>query len=125
MYQISFAEREAQLRQVLDFCYGILGEHLREAAPYRQEDWIERMEEDNKLLVYAYEDGEVISAVLGRRESGESLVCGFAACKASRRRQGITKRSMLYLRMRQSGQDSGISRWVLTRTGFMKIANIM
>lgn len=94
MYRISFVEREAQLRQVLDFCYGILGEHLREAAPYRQEDWIERMEEDNKLLVYAHEDGEVISAVLGRRESGESLVCGFVACKAGRRRQGITKRLM-------------------------------
>lgn len=94
MYQISFVEKESQLGQVLDFCYGILGEHLRDVAPYRYEDWIERMEEDKELLVYAQEDGEVIAAVLGRRESGESLVCGFVACKASRRRQGITGRLM-------------------------------
>lgn len=94
MYQISFVETEEQLKRVLDFCYGILGEHLREIAPYRYRDWIERLEEDKKLLVYAYEDGRVISAVLGRRESAESLVCGFVACEAGRRRQGITKRLM-------------------------------
>lgn len=94
MYEISFAEKESQLRKVLDFCYGILGEHLRDAAPYRYQDWLKRMEEDNRLLVYAHEDGDVISAVLGRRESGESLVCGFVACEASRRRQGITRRLM-------------------------------
>lgn len=87
-------ETEPQLRQVLDFCYGILGENLRDVAPYRYEDWIERMERDNKLLVYAHEDGKVISAVLGRRESEESLVCGFVACEAGHRRQGITKRLM-------------------------------
>lgn len=94
MYQVSFVEKESQLKQVLDFCYGILGEHLREVAPYRYEDWLKWMEEDNKLLVYAHEDGDVISAVLGRRESAESLVCGFVACEAGHRRQGITKRLM-------------------------------
>lgn len=94
MYQISYVETEEQLKQVLDFCYDILGQDLRDVVHYRYEDWKERLENDNKLLVYAYEDGKVISAVLGRRESGESLVCGFVACEASRRRQGITKRLM-------------------------------
>ena len=94
MYQISYVETEEQLKQVLDFCYDILGQDLRDVVHYRYEDWKERLENDNKLLVYAYEDGNVISAVLGRRESGESLVCGFVACEASRRRQGITKRLM-------------------------------
>lgn len=94
MYQISYVKTEEQLKQVLDFCYDILGQDLRDVVHYRYEDWKERLENDNKLLVYAHEDGNVISAVLGRRESGESLVCGFAACEASRRRQGITKRLM-------------------------------
>lgn len=69
MYSISFVETEPQLKQVLDFCYGILGQHLRDISPYRYEDWKERIERDSKLLVYAHEDGNVISAVLGRREN--------------------------------------------------------
>ena len=106
MYQISFVETEEQLKQVLDFCYNILyctpvefavqslEQHLRDAENYRYEDWKERLENDNKLLVYAHENGHVISAVLGRRETAESLVCGFAACEAGHRRQGITGRLM-------------------------------
>ncbi len=106
MYEISFVETEEQLKQVLDFCYNILyctpvefavqslEQHLRDAENYRYEDWKERLENDNKLLVYAHENGHVISAVLGRRETAESLVCGFAACEAGHRRQGITGRLM-------------------------------
>ncbi len=48
MYQISFVETGEQLKQVLDFCYGILGEHLREIALYRYRDWAERFEEENQ-----------------------------------------------------------------------------
>lgn len=94
MYSISFVETEPQLKQVLDFCYGILGQHLRGISPYRYEDWKERIERDSKLLVYAHEDGNVVSAVLGRRENAESLVCGFVACEIGHRRQGITKKLM-------------------------------
>ncbi len=94
MYSISFVETEPQLKQVLDFCYGILGQHLRGISPYRYEDWKERIERDSKLLVYAHEDGNVVSAVLGRRENAESLVCGFVACEICHRRQGITKKLM-------------------------------
>lgn len=94
MYQVSFVRTEWELKQVLDFCYGILGQHLRDISPYRYEDWKERIERDSKLLVYAHEDGNVISAVLGRRENEESLVCGFVACEIGHRRQGITRRLM-------------------------------
>ena len=90
MYSISFVETEPQLKQVLDF----LLRHLRGISPYRYEDWKERIERDSKLLVYAHEDGKVISAVLGRRENEESLVCGFVACEIGHRRQGITRRLM-------------------------------
>ncbi len=89
MYQISFVETEEQL-----FADTSLEQHLRDAENYRYEDWKERLENDNKLLVYAHENGHVISAVLGRRETAESLVCGFAACEAGHRRQGITGRLM-------------------------------
>ena len=90
MYSISFVKTEPQLKQVLDF----LLRHLRGISPYRYEDWKERIERDSKLLVYAHEDGNVISAVLGRRENAESLVCGFVACEIGHRRQGITKKLM-------------------------------
>lgn len=91
MYQVSYVRTLEQLRQVLDFCYDILGQHLRDIDNYRLEDWEGRLEKDSKLLVYAQEDGNVISAVLGRRESPESLVCGFVACAPDYRRRGITK----------------------------------
>lgn len=44
--------------------------------------------------MYAHEDGNVVSAVLGRRENAESLVCGFVACEIGHRRQGITQKLM-------------------------------
>ncbi len=91
MYEISYIETEEQLKPVLDFCYDILGQHLRDIENYRYDDWKDRITLDNKLLVYAHEGGHVISAVLGRRESAESLVCGFVACAPDYRRQGITR----------------------------------
>ena len=38
MYQVSFVRTEWELKQVLDFCYGISGQHLRGISPYRYED---------------------------------------------------------------------------------------
>lgn len=43
MYQVSFVRTEWELKQVLDFCYGILGQQLRDISPYRYEDWKERI----------------------------------------------------------------------------------
>ena len=101
MYEISYIETEEQLKQVLDFCYDILGQHLRDIENYRYDDWKDRIKSDSKLLVYAHEGGHVISAVLGRRESAESLVCGFVACAPEHRRQGIT-RGLICQMMQQS-----------------------
>ena len=53
MYEISYIETEEQLKPVLDFCYDILGQHLRDIENYRYDDWKDRITLDNKLLVYA------------------------------------------------------------------------
>lgn len=41
-------------------------------------------------------EDKIVSAVLGREESSESLVIGFVACEEEYRRQGISKALMSY-----------------------------
>lgn len=95
---VSYIENEAQLKPVLDMCYRILGEHLRQVEQYTYAAWRKRLEgEDRRLLLYARQGEAAVSAVLARRESDESLVCGFVACREEYRGQGITKKLMLAL----------------------------
>lgn len=74
MYQILQIKNEEQLAPVLEMCYRILGKHLREVDNYKFEDWKQRIDKDSALLLYAYENNKVLSAVLGRRESSDSLI---------------------------------------------------
>ena len=85
---------EVTLHRVLDLCCGILGERVCQRAPYRREDWLIRLTECLELLLYAADGKRIVSAVMGRPESVESLVCGFVACDEKYRRQGITRRLM-------------------------------
>lgn len=103
--ETSFIQDEERLREVLDLCYGILGQHLRQMAPYRYEDWLRRLKgEERRLLVYAHQGGKVLSAVLARRESKESLIIGFAACVEEYRGRGITKQLMEILEVEARAQ---------------------
>lgn len=95
--EILHVSDEARLYEVLEMCYRILGERLRKLEQYSPEAWRDRLERDGRLMLYAIDGEEIVSAVLGRRESGESLVCGFVACDERYRGQGITKRLMLAL----------------------------
>ena len=90
---ISAIQNESQLDAVLEFCYGILGQHLRDIDGYRHEEWLARVEKHSSLLLYAHEDGEPIAAVLGRPENADSLVMGFVACDEKHRLRGITRAS--------------------------------
>lgn len=83
---------EEMLNAALDLCYPILGHEDHEL--YRREAWIERFRAGNQPLVCAEADGEIISAVLGRSESSESLIIGSVACREDFRRRGITSRLM-------------------------------
>ena len=85
---------EVTLHRVLDLCCGILGERVCQRAPYRREDWLIRLTECPELLLYAADGKRIVSAVMGRPESVESLVCGFVACDEEYRRLGITRRLM-------------------------------
>ncbi|MFA6730132.1 MAG: GNAT family N-acetyltransferase [Eubacteriales bacterium] len=90
--QISYIENEDQLKLVLDFCYDILGKHLKQVDNYKYGDWQKRIENYSRVLIFAQQDKKVIAAVLGRPESTESLVMGFTACDENYRMRGITKK---------------------------------
>ena len=121
---VGYVETEEELKAVLRLCYRLLTPKLMMTLPGEKNDsesvyvaaeemknqgavdseifeniyayaaWKERMEKYSRLLVYAKQDGEIVSAVLGRAESEESLVCGMVACNEKFRRRGITKTLM-------------------------------
>ncbi|MDE5891288.1 MAG: GNAT family N-acetyltransferase [Acetatifactor sp.] len=84
---------EQELAAVLELCYRILGEDHSEMYGY--EAWRKRLANGDPL-VYGEKEGKILSAVLGREESEESLVIGFVACEEEYRRQGITRALMSY-----------------------------
>lgn len=84
---------EESLNKSLDLCYSLLGHEDHET--YRRSAWLKRFHSGNQPLVCATVNGEVVSAVLGRSESSESLILGFAACREDFRGRGITRRLMV------------------------------
>lgn len=96
MVQWKDIQSEQELQNALELCYRSLGEHLREHELYCCEAWQKRLADGLQPLVYAEQDGRVVSAVLGRAENKDSLVIGFVACDESCRRQGITSGLMHY-----------------------------
>lgn len=82
MVQWKEIQTKEQLQNALELCYRCLGEHLREHELYSCEAWQKRLADGLQPLVYAEQDGRVVSAVLGRAENKDSLVIGFVACDA-------------------------------------------
>lgn len=93
-WELRQAATEEELEAVLALCARILGDDTLERAPYRREDWRERLAQTPELLLYAVSGGIPVAAVLGRRENRESLIAGFVACEEGFRRQGITQALM-------------------------------
>lgn len=87
-------ETEQELNDVLEMCYDILGTDNDEIYGY--DAWHKRFLDGLAPLVFAMQDGEIVSAVLGRAENEESLVIGFVACCEKYRKQGITRALMNY-----------------------------
>lgn len=90
-YTIKQISDERTLRAVLNMCYTILGEHYE--GLYSYEAWVRRLDR-GYLMLYAEYGGEPIAAVLGRAESPDSAVIGFAACVEKYRGRGITRSLM-------------------------------
>ena len=88
-YKIRVVEDITELNKVLKFCYEILGEHDDNDNVYGPAAWANRLNE-NYLMVFAEADGDIVSAVMGRAENQDSIVLGFAACRADCRNNGIT-----------------------------------
>ena len=70
-------------------CYSVLGQNDSELYGYAA--WRQRFLNGAEPLAAAWKDGKIVSAVLGRAESPDSLVIGFVACHPDYRRQGITR----------------------------------
>ena len=87
-------ETEKELKDVLEFCYNILGEVNSELYGY--EAWYKRFLDRSQPLVYAWKDEKIVSAILGRTENQDSLIIGLVACHKDYRRQGITKNLLEY-----------------------------
>ncbi len=90
-YTIKQISDERTLRAVLNMCYSILGEHYE--GLYSYEAWVRRLDR-GYLMLYADCGGEPIAAVLGRAESPDSVVIGFAACVEKYRGHGVTRSLM-------------------------------
>lgn len=87
-YSIKQISDERTLRRVLDMCYSILGEHYE--GLYSRDAWARRLDR-GYLMLYAEKNGVPIAAVLGRAESPDSVVIGFAACVEEYRGRGVTR----------------------------------
>ena len=85
---------ESELRGVLELCYKVLV--TKNDDLYGYDAWLKRLQDGLQPLVYAVKDEKIVSAVLGRAESKESLVIGFVAYDENFRKQGITKKLMGY-----------------------------
>ncbi len=80
-----------ELNLALDLCYRVLGKDNINSSIYGYDAWIERLKENRHPMVYAEDNGKIISAVMGRAENDDSLVVGLVACDENYRNQGITK----------------------------------
>ena len=102
IYKIRIVEDITELNKVLKFCYEILGEHNDNV--YGPAAWANRLNE-NYLMIFAEKDGNIVSAVMGRTENRDSIVLGFAACRADCRNNGIT--SSLLSRLENNARKYG------------------
>ncbi len=87
-------ETQTELNEALELCYRILGGDDTELYGYNA--WHKRFVEGIHPMVFAKENGKIVSCVMGRAENKDSLVVGFVACHEDYRRQGITKRCMSF-----------------------------
>lgn len=90
-YSIKQISDERTLRTVLNMCYSILGEHYEGLYSYGA--WARRLDK-GYLMLYAEYGGAPVAAVLGRTESYDCVVIGFAACVEKYRGCGITRSLM-------------------------------
>ena len=92
MSTIKEIKTEEELKSALELCYRVLGNERPELYGY--DAWLSRLNDGKQPLLYAECDGKIISAVLGRYESVDSLIIGLVACDEEYRNRGITKQLM-------------------------------
>ena len=75
-YTIKHAKTEQELDDALAFAREIFGEH---AGLGKREEWLERMERNNDLLLYAESSGKVVGIVFGYIEDNGNITVGIVA----------------------------------------------
>ncbi len=88
--EIKEIKTEEELKRVLDLCYRVIENEHPEIYGYNA--WLSRLSDGKQPLLYAECNGKVVSAVLGRYESDDSLIIGMVACDEEYRNHGITKK---------------------------------
>ncbi|MDD4124361.1 MAG: GNAT family N-acetyltransferase [Eubacteriales bacterium] len=114
-YIIKNVTNENELDKVLAFTEDIFGDRTGwESAGYSREKWLERMDSQGDLMLFAEYGGEVIGIVFGRIENGEGITIGPVAVDERFRKYGIAREMMLKLEKRALGH--GIHRLCLGAT---------
>ena len=96
-YTIKHAETEQELDDSLAFAREIFGEHI---GLGNREEWLERMECTNDLLLYAESSGKVVGIVFGYIENNGNMTAGIVAVDERLRNRGVAREMMLSLEER-------------------------
>lgn len=100
---IRAVQDKAELQEAVALCHRILRIDSDNEL-YGYAAWEARLNH-RELMVAAWQDGHVVSAVMGRAENPDSVVMGMVACAEEYRGQGITAR--LVAQLEQHARESG------------------
>jgi len=96
-YTIKHITTEQELDDALAFAREIFGEHVDLG---NREEWLERMERNNDLLLYAESNGKVVGIVFGYIENNGNMTAGIVAVDERLRNRGVVREMMLLLEKR-------------------------
>jgi ribosomal protein S18 acetylase RimI-like enzyme len=96
-YTIKHTATERELDDALAFTREVFGKH---AGLGNRKEWLERMERNNDLLLYAESNGEAVGIVFGYIEDNGNMTAGIVAVDERLRNRGVAREMMLLLEER-------------------------
>jgi GNAT superfamily N-acetyltransferase len=95
-YTIKHIATEQELDNALAFARKIFGEY----SIGSRNEWLERMERNNNLLLHAESNGETVGIVFGYIETNGNMTAGIVAVDERLRKRGVAREMMLLLEER-------------------------
>ena len=96
-YTITHITTGQELDNALTFAREIFGEH---AGLRSRDEWLERMEHNNDLLLCAESNGGVVGIVFGYIEDNGNMTAGIVAVDERLRKRGVAREMMILLEER-------------------------